>query len=114
MVAIMVVRFYHKPYKINFRSEFMISFKSDISEVNAYRVIEKGDKYGLNDSLTYERDEPLIEFYKDNHFITRYRVVDFVESEGGNLSLVEDDSRYILSVDDIENIKKELLENKEF
>jgi hypothetical protein len=42
-------------------------------------IVRKGDAYGLNDCLTHEKDEPLIEFYDARHdhtehgqFVSRY------------------------------------------
>ena len=31
------------------------------------RILRRGDRYGLNDCLTHEKDDPIIEFYDTNH-----------------------------------------------
>jgi hypothetical protein len=45
------------------------------------RLVKKGDRYGLDNCLVHEKDEPIVEFYDARHphteygqFITRYAV----------------------------------------
>lgn len=56
----------------------------------AVRIVEKGDKYGLNDALTHKGERPLVEFYDTRHehtdlgqFVTRYFLGSLTEGEGG-------------------------------
>ena len=35
-------------------------------------LISKGDTYGLNDCLTHDKDDQLVEFWTNGHFISRY------------------------------------------
>lgn len=35
-------------------------------------VILKGEHYGLNDCLTHDHADPLVEFYDADQFVTRY------------------------------------------
>lgn len=53
----------------------------------AVRVVEKGESYGLRNCLTYEKDEPLVEFYDTRfphtnlgQFVSRYNLSTLVES----------------------------------
>jgi hypothetical protein len=45
---------------------------TDSSMTWAVRIVELGDKYGLNSCLTHNQDEPLVEFYD-----TRYEHTDY-------------------------------------
>lgn len=45
---------------------------TDSSMTWAVRIVEQGDKYGLNSCLTHNQDEPLVEFYD-----TRYEHTDY-------------------------------------
>lgn len=37
----------------------------------AIRLVRKGEKYGLNDGLTWEKDEPAVEFYYLNNEVSK-------------------------------------------
>jgi len=52
------------------------------------RVVEKGDKYGLNWCITHEQDAPLVEFYDPlydhtdlGQFVIRYYVWTIMEAD---------------------------------
>ena len=55
------------------------------------RILRRGDRYGLNDCLTHEEDDPIIEFYDTNrtddeewkrgHFVARYYVETLFDDE---------------------------------
>ena len=49
------------------------------------RIISKGDKYGLNNVLTHEADEQLVEFWDTKHsqFVSRYYVETLLSHKGG-------------------------------
>lgn len=56
----------------------------------AIRLVEKGDKYGLNDILTHGEADPLIEFFDTRYahtdlgqFVTRYYLSTLLKSESG-------------------------------
>lgn len=36
------------------------------------RIVRKGDTFGLNECLTHEADEPMVEFYDADHKHTRF------------------------------------------
>lgn len=36
------------------------------------RIVNEGDKYGLNDQLTHDKKEPLVEFYDNRYPHTQY------------------------------------------
>lgn len=49
------------------------------------RVVQKGDVYGLNNCLTHDRDDPLVEFYDSKHgdqFVSRYYRSTLLKAEG--------------------------------
>ena len=59
-----------------------------VSKYNV-RVVNKGDKYGRDFCLTYDKDEPMVEFYDARYphsefgqFITRYFVATILGKEG--------------------------------
>ena len=65
------------------------------------RIVEEGDKYGRDDCLTYEKEEPVIEFYDgdnefDKHtdgtmlgqFVSRYYISTIMDGTGGGLNLM--------------------------
>jgi len=59
------------------------------------RLLRKGDNYGLNDVLTVNQEEPLVEFYDATYandarfdvglgqFVSRYYATSLAESAGG-------------------------------
>ena len=56
----------------------------------AIRLVEKGDKYGLNDILTHDEADPLVEFFDTRYehtdfgqFVTRYYLGTLLKSGGG-------------------------------
>lgn len=56
----------------------------------AVRIVEQGDKWGLNDSLTHDRPDPLVEFYDTRYehtdrgqFVNRYNLSTILKSSGG-------------------------------
>jgi|TARA_B110001454_G_scaffold12048_1_gene11092 hypothetical protein len=66
------------------------------------RIIDKGDKYGLDDCLTHENEEPTVEFYDaDNEhtidkpsgimlgqFVSRYYISTIADGGSGGLDLM--------------------------
>lgn len=74
-----------------------ITVQNDVGRMFNARLLKRGDKYGLNNKLTYEKDRPLVEFYEErvNHvnedygrFIGSY-YVDTIEEHGGNLLVLD-------------------------
>jgi len=75
-----------------------ISFPADSSNRSLnIRIVNKGEKYGLNRSLTHDQDDPLVEFYEapydQDHsqpyralgqFISRYNAQTVLECAAGN------------------------------
>lgn len=56
----------------------------------AVRLVEKGDKYGLNGCLTHDKGDPLVEFYDTRYkhtdfgqFVSRYYLSTLLKSENG-------------------------------
>ena len=58
-----------------------ISFPADSSNRSLnVRIVNKGEKYGLNRSLAHDQDEPLVEFYEapcDQDHSQPYRALTF-------------------------------------
>ena len=46
-------------------------------------LIKRGEKYGLNNCVTHNETEPLIEFYDPRHFVRRYYLSTILEIEPG-------------------------------
>lgn len=56
----------------------------------AVRVVQKGEPYGLQNRMTYEKDEPVVEFYDTRfphtnlgQFVSRYYLSDIIENIHG-------------------------------
>lgn len=56
----------------------------------AVRIVEHGDNYGLNGTLTHKWERPLVEFYDTRHehtdfgqFVSRYFLETLIDGEGG-------------------------------
>lgn len=75
-----------------------ISFPADSSNRSLnVRIVNKGEKYGLNRSLAHDQDEPLVEFYEapcdQDHsqpyralgqFVSRYNAKTILDCAAGN------------------------------
>jgi hypothetical protein len=46
-------------------------------------ILSKGDKYGLNDCLTHDEKEKLVEFYDKDQFVSRYYISTLLEGKRG-------------------------------
>jgi hypothetical protein len=53
------------------------------------RLVKNGESYGLNDSLTHDKDDPLVEFYdarykhtEHGQFVSRYYATTLMENHG--------------------------------
>jgi hypothetical protein len=47
------------------------------------RIVRKGDKYGRDNCLTYDKeDQPMVEFYIGNYFVSRYYVATILGTDG--------------------------------
>ena len=55
------------------------------------RIVRKGDRYGLNDCLTHDEDDLMVEFYLDSHhdihgprgfFVSRYYIGTLLNQPG--------------------------------
>lgn len=80
---------------------------SKTSKTNGYKVINKGDNYGRNNVLTHEKDMPMIEFYFDEFFISRYYVNTFLKIETG-LCLEGGAREYDLNREDVKKVQDSL------
>lgn len=67
-----------------------IAIKADNGIVFNVVILEKGDKYGLNNVLVHDKDQPLVEFYDSTHkftehgqFVSRYYIDTIVNSNSG-------------------------------
>ena len=67
------------------------------------RIVEEGDKYGRDDCLTYEKEEPVIEFYDGENlfdkqesdgtmlgqFVSRYYISTIMDGKGLDAKMLE-------------------------
>ena len=74
-------------------SELVDTFLFKAEKFNV-RIVSRGDKYGLNFSLTHNEDMPLVEFYDSRYphteygqFVSRYYLDTIINREGLGLSL---------------------------
>lgn len=83
------------------------NISSKKSKTNKFRIVEEGDNYGLNFMLTHDEKMPMIEFYSDDYFISRYYLDTFLEVKDG-LCLDGGAREYDLPGEDIQKIKNSL------
>jgi hypothetical protein len=86
------------------------------------RVINKGEKYGLNFCLTHNQDKPLVEFYDARYphteygqFVSRYYVETILGDDGygpksGGLSLDGGIPEWTVSAKDMDIVRNFLKE----
>lgn len=76
------------------KSKSILRVVNDDGRAFNLKVIEKGDEYGLNNSLTHDEADPLVSFYDATHagqreespfgqFISRYYVRTLLKRHGG-------------------------------
>lgn len=46
------------------------------------RIVRAGDRYGRDFCLTHDKDEPLVEFYIGDYFVSRYYVATILGTDG--------------------------------
>jgi hypothetical protein len=86
------------------------------------RIVNKGDKYGLNNCLTHEGDKPLVEFYDTRYphtefgqFVSRYYVETILGDDGygpkdGGLNLHGGVPEWTVSAKDMDTVRTFLKE----
>lgn len=67
-------------------------FKDEERKIKV-RLVKQGDRYGLNNCVTHNETEPMIEFYDPRHFVRRYYLSTILEIEPGQ-GLCLEASRY--------------------
>ena len=83
------------------------------------RIIDKGDKYGLDDCLTHENEEPTVEFYDaDNphtidepsgtilgQFVSRYYISTIADGGQGGLNLMGYEPKWTINALCMDNVR---------
>ena len=71
-------------------------------------LIKRGEKYGLNNCVTHNETEPLIEFYDPRHFVRRYYLSTILEIEPGQGLCLEGNRYGYLAIegDCLDKVKK--------
>jgi hypothetical protein len=83
------------------------------------RILSKGDKYGLNNCLTHDEDEKVVEFY-DNHqdksrfsefgqFVARYDLDTIINHTNCGLQLDGGIPEWRVAADELQLIRKHLI-----
>ena len=82
------------------------------------RLVLKGESYGLNDKLTHEKEEPMVEFFfnpkpgdlmsNPPYFVSRYYISTFLSIKGG-LLLDTDIKIPNLSAEDVKTVQEFIL-----
>ena len=78
------------------------------------RIVRAGDRYGRDNCLTYDKDEPLVEFYIGDYFVSRYYVATILGTDGygsgeGGLILDGGDiERTTVKTKDMDTVRKYL------
>jgi len=78
------------------------------------RIVDHGDRYGLNDCLTHDKMDPLVEFYDQRHmhtergqFVSRYYLTTLIaRDQQYGLWLHGDVEAWSLTVDDMQKVNK--------
>ena len=87
------------------------------------RIVEEGDKYGRDDCLTYEKDEPVVEFYDaDNpytidapsgtvlgQFVSRYYISTIADGGSGGLDLMGYEPKWKMNALVMDNVRAYLM-----
>ena len=88
------------------------------------RIVDKGDKYGREDCLTYDKDEPVVEFYDaDNphtidapsgtvlgQFVSRYYISTIADGGSGGLDLMGYEPKWKMNSLVMDNVRAYLME----
>lgn len=84
------------------------------------RFVEKGDKYGRNDALTYQNNEPIVVFYDDRYkidhpelgqIVSTYHVSTIMEIEEGYTLILDGGvPNWRISPENVKEIKQWLKE----
>lgn len=74
------------------------------------KVIKRGDKYGLNNCLTHDKLEPLVEFYDGTQFVSRYYLDTILTHGARPLSLQGDVPAWTVSGEQMQQFVNELSE----
>ena len=80
------------------------------------RIVRAGDRYGRDNCLTYDKDEPLVEFYIGDYFVSRYYVATILgtdrygSGEGGLILDGGDVNRTTVSEEDMKTVRNYLKE----
>jgi hypothetical protein len=83
------------------------------------RIVDEGDKYGRDDCLTYEKEEPVVEFYdadnlfdKDEasgevlgQFVSRYYISTIADGKGGGLNLMGYEPKWTINSLCMDNVR---------
>ena len=85
------------------------------------RIVRKGDKYGLNNCLTHDKDEPMVEFYDNRYphtehgqFVSRYYVATILgtdrygSGEGGLCLDGGNRDQWTVSAQDMDTVREYL------
>ena len=87
------------------------------------RIIDKGDKYGLDDCLTHDKEEPTVEFYDaDNphtidepsgtvlgQFVSRYYISTIADGGSGGLNLMGYEPKWSINSLCMDNVRAYLM-----
>jgi hypothetical protein len=87
------------------------------------RIVDKGDKYGRDDCLTYDKDEPVVEFYDaDNphdidpvsgtilgQFVSRYYISTIADGGSGGLDLMGYEPKWKMNALVMDNVRAYLM-----
>lgn len=80
------------------------------------RIVRAGDRYGRDNCLTYDKDEPLVEFYIGDYFVSRYYVATILgtdrygSGEGGLILDGGDVNNTTVSEEDMKTVRNYLKE----
>lgn len=80
------------------------------------RIVRAGDRYGRDNCLTYDKDEPLVEFYIGEYFVSRYYVATILgtdrygSGEGGLCLDGGDVNNTTVSEEDMKTVRNYLKE----
>ena len=82
------------------------------------RIVETGDVYGLNDCLTHDKEESMVEFYDQRYshtpygqFINRYNMDTILKTESG-IDLYTSEPTWKVNKEQIQEVKDWLITPK--
>lgn len=82
----------------------LISLMSEEGIEITLRMVEKGDRFGVNSAILYDKDVPSVEFFYGGAYINRFTVFELEGIKDSALRLTLDGDAITLSKENIKQV----------